>query len=564
MEFLAHPIVAIVLLLGILVFVHEFGHFLVGKLCGIPVEIFSIGFGPVIFGFQLKETHYRISVIPLGGFVKFYGALPSEEVPSFIKGREFFRASIPARLATVFAGPVFNIILAIFVFSSMVMYGIKQAPAMIGELIPGSPAEKGGLVFGDKVVGINDEVIGSWKDLQRIISDSPAKDLKIKIERQGQILEKTIGTETVDEKEMPGKKGRIGISPYMIPTVFTVVNPDGFIAKLGIKTGERALRATWNGKVYPLLFWRQWSQFLADVSASTEAKTFELELQNFDPAKDDAKQSEAPVRKLTIELPANFAFDANTFADITGLSQSQLTFAKIKNPELGNTLQVNDKLISWNGRPVNNLFELGEISSENKQEIVQLEILREGKKLALPVKMQAVEVQKLEGKVTLYTLSVEFLGGLVQPEPVEEKFSNPFQALAYGTRETVEMMRNIGGALIGLFTGEMPLTTLGGPIAIAKAASDSVKIGWQAYLSAMAIISINLALINMVPIPVLDGGQIVLIASEAVIRRPVRERTIENYQKVGFVMVLALIVIATYNDVGRFWASMMKGVGSMF
>ncbi|MBC7533547.1 MAG: site-2 protease family protein [Oligoflexus sp.] len=563
MEFLAHPIVAVVLLLGILVFVHESGHFLIGKLCGIPVEIFSIGFGPVIFGFQRKETHYRISVIPLGGFVKFYGSLPSEEVPSFIKGREFYRAPIAARLATIFAGPTANIILAILVFSAMVMHGIKQAPAMIGELIPGSPAEKGGLLFGDKVIAINDREIASWKDLQRIISDAPSKELKIKVDRQGSIVEKTVATDSVDEKEMPGKKGRIGISPYIIPSVFTVVNPEGFIAKLGVKTGERAVKAQWDGKEYPLLFWRQWLQFLADVSASSGSKTFELTLQNFDPQKDDAKVSAAPTRVLPVALPADWVFNPAEQAQSTGLSQSQLTFSKV-GPEVAESVKVNDKLLSWNQKPINSLFELGEVSSDNRQEIVSLELLRDGKKISLSVKMKAVEVQKLEGKVTIYTLPVEYLGGFVQPELVEEKFSNPFQALVYGSKETYEMVKNIGSALIGLFTGEMPLTTLGGPIAIAKAASDSVRIGWQAYLSALAIISINLALINLVPIPILDGGQIVLIASEAVVRRPVREKTIENYQKVGFIMVLALIVIATYNDVGRFWASMMKGVGSMF
>jgi len=563
MEFLAHPIVAVVLLLGILVFVHEFGHFIVGKLCGIPVEIFSIGFGPVIFGFQLKETHYRLSIIPLGGFVKFYGSLPSEEVPSFIKGREFFRASVPARLATVFAGPLFNIILAIAVFSSMVLYGIKQAPAMIGELIPNSPAEKGGLLFGDKVLNINGEEIASWKDLQRIISDAPAKELRLTIERQGVISEKTIVTESVDEKELPGKRGRIGISPYIIPSVFTVVNPDGFLAKLDIKTGERAVKAVWNGKDYPLLFWRQWTQFLSELSASPDAKHFELSLQAFDPKKDDAKASAAPVRTVAVDVPADWTFDLNTVAETTGLNQSQLTIYKLNAP-MGDELKPNDLLLSWNGLPLKSLFDLGEISSENKQEIVTMEFLRDGKKMTAPVKLKPLEVQKLEGKVTLYTLPAEFWGGFVQPESVEEKATNPVQALVYGSKETYEMVKNIGGALISLFTGDMPLATLGGPIAIAKAASDSVRIGWQAYLSALAIISINLALINMVPIPILDGGQIVLIASEAVIRRPVRERTIENYQKVGFVMVLALIVIATYNDVGRFWASMMKGVGSMF
>ncbi len=563
MEFLAHPIVAVVLLLGILVFVHESGHFIVGKLCGIPVEIFSIGFGPVLFGFQRRETHYRVSAIPLGGFVKFYGTVPSEEVPSFIKGREFFRASVLGRLATIFAGPIANILLAILVFAGMVMYGIKQAPAMIGELIPNSPAEKSGLMFGDKVVAINGEDVASWKDLQRIISDSPAKQLQIKIKRGDAFIEKSVAADSVDEKELPGKKGRIGISPYIVPSVFTVVNPQGFLAKAGIVTGDRAVRANYKGQEHILLFWRQWTQFLAEVAKDPADRGFDLYVQSANPEKDEAAPSPAPQRMIHIDLPRDFTFDETKLADETGLAQSQLTIFKLQ-PEMGDALKPNDMILAFNGKPIKTLFELSELTADNRQETVTIDVLRDARKLTLQVKLKPVEVQKLEGKVTVYALAAEYWGTFVQPDPVEERFTNPFQALVYGAKETFEMVKSIAGALIGLFTGEMPLTTLGGPIAIAKAASDSVRIGWQAYMSALAIISINLALINMVPIPILDGGQIVLIASEAVVRRPVRERTIENYQKVGFVMVLALIVIATYNDVGRFWASMMKGVGSMF
>lgn len=563
MEILSHPIVAVVLLLGVLVFVHEFGHFIVGKLCGIPVEIFSIGFGPVIFGFQHKETHYRISIVPLGGFVKFYGGVPSEEVPSFIKGREFWRASIPARLATIFAGPVANIILAIFVFAAMVMHGIKQAPSFIGELIPNSPAELGGLEFGDKVIQINDAPVHSWKDLQRIISDSPASTLNLRIDRDGQIIEKSISTETVDEKDLPGKKGRIGISPYIVPSVFTIVNAEGFVAKSGVKTGERAVKAIWNGKEFDVLFWRNWVQFLEQVSTAEDNRNFELFVQNFDPSKDEARASTAPQHKVSVTVPSDWQFSKDTVVASSGVNQSQMTIFKL-GPEVGTGLQPGDMILSWNGQAVKSLFDLGEVAGDNRSESVPIEVLRNGKSETVTMKLKPVEVQKLEGKVTIFTLPAEYWGGFVQPDLVEEKFANPLKALAYGATETWDMVKNIGGALVGLFTGEVPLTTLGGPIAIAKAASDSVKIGWQAYLSALAIISINLALINMVPIPILDGGQIVLIASEAVVRRPVRERTIENYQKIGFIMVLALIVIATYNDVGRFWASMMRGVGGMF
>jgi regulator of sigma E protease len=108
------------------------------------------------------------------------------------------------------------------------------------------------------------------------------------------------------------------------------------------------------------------------------------------------------------------------------------------------------------------------------------------------------------------------------------------------------------------------LNALGGPIAIAKVASDSVKMGWQSFIFAMSWLSVNLGLLNLIPIPVLDGGQLVLLFAEGAMRRPVSEAVIENYQKIGFVMVLALIIMATYNDLGRFWTSMLKGLSGIF
>ena len=131
-------------------------------------------------------------------------------------------------------------------------------------------------------------------------------------------------------------------------------------------------------------------------------------------------------------------------------------------------------------------------------------------------------------------------------------------------KETVRQTGVIAAAVYGLFTGDMPLKALGGPISIAKVASDSVKMGWMTFASALALISVNLGLLNLFPIPVLDGGQLVLLAPEGIRRRPLSVLAIENFQKIGFVMVLALIAMATYNDLSRFWTSMLEGVAGFF
>lgn len=564
MEFFSHPIVAVILLLGVLVIVHETGHFLVGKLCNIPVEIFSIGFGPTLIGFRRGETEYRLSAIPLGGFVKFYGSVPSDEVPPELKGREFFRASVPKRLITIAAGPISNFFLAVFVFAGMVMYGIQQPPALVGEIVPGSPAERAGFQFGDHIKAIDGQPVKSWKDVQRLIGDRPKQDLQIKLERAQGLVDLKLAPEEVQDEDMPGTRGRIGISRFMVPSVLTRVNDQGFISQAGLVTGDRLLSVAWNGISVEIKYWRQFLNFLQTYAASPNKPTsLMLKVSTYVPdAEEKGQQAPASVRDLELRIPAEWTYQADTFEATTGISHAQLTVYRVEDPIKG--LERGDQIKKINGTKVDGAFELGQALTNYASPKAKIGILRAGVEQEVEVELKPVEVQKAQGKTFVYTLPVVFWGNLEQPDWIEERYSNPLTALAYGFSESIDLTKSIGKAIGGLFTGEMPLAALGGPIAIAKVASESVKIGWQAFAHALALISINLALLNLVPIPVLDGGQLVLVSAEAVIRRPVREATIENYQKVGFVMVLALFVIATYNDLGRFWASMLRGVSTMF
>jgi regulator of sigma E protease len=560
MEFFSQPLVAVILLLGILVVVHEAGHFIVGKLCKIPVEIFSIGFGPTIFGFQIKETHYRLSLIPLGGFVKFYGSVPSEEVPEALKGREFYNASILARLMTIAAGPIANLILAVVAYAGLVSYGLKLPPALVGEIIPGSPAERAGLQFGDMITSINDEKIFSWRDVQNLISGAADETLNLTVKRDQQDVTITVSPESVKEDDMPGRRGRIGISPNLVPSTLTVVNDDGVLSAAGLQTGDRILRIEMNGTSTDVKYWRQLLAFFAQFKEPLAAPQ-EL---NLIVRAENPENTATPAGERTVKasLPAGFQWDASQFQEKLGVTHAQLTIFKAEEPVPH--LQPGDMILEWDGKPVSSAFDLGQLISDNRRPQVDLKILRKELVQNVSIPLKGVEVQRIEGKVTIYTLPVQFWGAMESPELVEERYTNPLRALWYGLEETVSTTKAIAKGIAALFTGELPLAAISGPIGIAKVASDSVRLGWQFFFNALAVISINLALINLIPIPVLDGGQMVLIGAEAGLRRRVSEAAIENYQKLGFMMVLALVVIATYNDLGRFWASMLKGVSSMF
>lgn len=555
MDFLSHPVIAVILLLGALIFFHELGHFLVGKAFGIGVEIFSIGFGPIIASWQRSETNYRISLIPLGGFVKFYGSVPWEDVPPQMEGREFHRASVFARMCTVAAGPIANFLLAIVVLAMVGFHGIKQPPAVVGQILEDSPASRAGLEFQDKIVAINGKQINTWRDMQRAIEASPGESLVVRVERNSETIDLEMIPESVDDSELARQKGRIGISPYHVPAVITVVDTTAEAAKLGMQTGMRIVSLEASGITKKVDYWLEIEKLWPSLEFS-ESSPLIIEAYLVDPELSEEQRTETELLRFVV------AEKKASFASTLGVDNAQLTVAKLVEPLDG--LEIADQLVTWQGKPIGDAVGLSQIISKNTEPVVSLGLIRKGELIEQLVSLKAVDVQRAEGKVTLYTLPVEFWGPLEQAPAVLEAYPNPLEAVAYGIKETAYIMETVTGAVIGLITGNVPLKALGGPIAIAKVASDSVKLGWQTFLIAMAWLSVNLGLLNLVPIPVLDGGQLVLLGAEAGLRRPLSSAVVEGFQKVGFVMVMALVLMATYNDLGRFWASMLEGMGSLF
>jgi len=162
--------------------------------------------------------------------------------------------------------------------------------------------------------------------------------------------------------------------------------------------------------------------------------------------------------------------------------------------------------------------------------------------------------------VTIYTPEITMLGLSTLPEPAIIQVKNPVKAAWFALEEGYTQTAMMLSSFWAIISGQLPLKALGGPIMIAKVASDSAKAGISAFLATMAIISINLAIVNLFPIPVLDGGQLMMLAAERFKGAPLGEQTIENFHKLGFVLVLCMIVLAMYNDLSRYWASMIGSV----
>jgi regulator of sigma E protease len=219
-----------------------------------------------------------------------------------------------------------------------------------------------------------------------------------------------------------------------------------------------------------------------------------------------------------------------------------------------------DLLRTFNGAPIRDLFQLREQLVAANRQSAEVVVLRDHQEEAVTLSLTPIEAQRPDGPATYYMLPLTFVGQPIEPEPVVEVYRNPLLALGFGVRQTFEQTVELTDNIKNLVMGEIPMKALGGPMLIAKVAGDSAKHGLQTFLGSLAMISINLGLLNLFPIPVLDGGQLVMMAAEGVRRKPLPESAIENFQRLGFAMVMALVILATYNDFSRFWRSMLESV----
>jgi regulator of sigma E protease len=209
-------IIATIIVLGVLIFVHELGHFVMAKKSKVGVLTFSLGFGPKLFGKKIGETMYQISMVPLGGYVKMIGEEPGETIPPELQAKSFSHQSVGKRLAIVFAGPFFNFLFALFAFAVIFMVGMPTLLPDVGEVKPEYPAYQAGLRPGDKILEANGGAVKRWEDLAKIIHDSAGVPLSLKVDRAGQTFQVSLVPQVSEQKNLFGdevKVGLIGISP---------------------------------------------------------------------------------------------------------------------------------------------------------------------------------------------------------------------------------------------------------------------------------------------------------------------------------------------------------------
>lgn len=426
----------LLVLLGVMILIHELGHFWAARFFDVRVEAFSFGFGPRIFGFRRGETDFRFSAILIGGYVKMAGEQPGEATDD---PRSFMNKPRWQRLIIAFAGPFMNIILAVGLLTGLFMVRYPKIPTvhspMVGYVEPGGAAAKAGIREGDQVVQVDDQVNPTWEDIFIKEVGSANRPMQVAVMREGQRILTTV-TPDIDDKNAIGRAG--------------------------------------------------WSE------------------------------------QETVQVAA---------------IEPTMSAAKAG-------IQPDDILVSVNGQPIRSKPKLHEVITATKGAPIELVYRRNNQDHTVTLTPTKSMVQ---GQETMR------IGVSLESHMVITQL--PFgEAVRESVRQNVKSAGLIYKFLQGIVERRMSAKSLEGPVRIAQLSGEAAREGATAFVGLMAMVSLNLAVFNLLPIPILDGGVILLLLVEMVLRRDLSLQVKEAVIKVGFVFLMAVVVFVLYNDISKIMA----------
>jgi regulator of sigma E protease len=532
-------ILGFVLVLIPLVVVHELGHFLFAKLFKVRADAFSVGFGPVILKKKWGETEFRLSAIPLGGYVKLLGEDPSVELSEEDRKRSLHAQKPWKRFFIFFGGPLFNFIWAAIVFMAMMAIGEPQISTVVGRVLHDSPAAKAGIIAGDKISAIDGTKVEKLEDLYTLLTDKPSTDVELSIERAGKTVPVRFATGSEDGFSVYGEKKSVGTIEGIIPsgrsTRIGISSPDSIAAKAGIKAGDEVVSIAGT----PVKTFEELETAYSSLKLAAGAPLL-LKIKS-----EGAEQEVSLAGKWSGDLGVDFGIHSTELFIEQAIPGTPAEKAGIKKM---------DQLIAVNGSPIRSFFELRrkiQKSGEEKGK-VNVTVVREGKTMTFEIiPQETTERDPLLKKLKQFTIGVMPMASMLEPVMVIERTLNPFQLLYRGTARMIDLSQKNLVSIFKMIMGQVSVKSLGGPILIGKLAGDSISRGLLDFLKMMAILSIGLGVLNILPIPVLDGGHIVLLGIEAVRGRSLSLKQIEVVQSVGLAVILFIMIIVMKNDISR-------------
>lgn len=537
------------ILCSVLIFVHELGHFVWAKIFGVKVLTFSIGFGPKILRLRGRETEYCIGLLPLGGFVKMLEENRQEPVLPEDRQRTFESQALWKRVIIILAGPAMNVLFPVLLYFSVFMGETRFSPPTIGVVLPGHPAE-GKLHPGDRVLEVDGERITTFAELHRIVQKSPNKELKLKVFRDNEHMEVVvIPEEKLLRKpfEIADKVGEIGVKPSRPAAVVGVSRPDSPAYRAGLRTFDLVTEV----RGQPVKTFVDLEDALRENRGETVPVTYlrPVAVPRALGGLADMAVYESGVAALTPEV------GHGDLASRTGLEPADLYVADVPvgSAEWNADLRPGDRILEVDQVQVTAWSMLLERLFADPDRPHVLTWMRAGQRKSGTVELRREDWidEYGEHRPRFFVRAASWSPSVAEPS-VESPSALRF-ALTSALDETYDVIRFIVVGIVRIAQGKVSISTLGGPITVYDVVGEEGSKGVSYFVWAMAVISINLGLINLLPIPVLDGGHLLFFAFEAVLRKPLPLRVRELASLAGLVVLIALMGIAFKNDVERRW-----------
>ncbi len=594
--------------IGMLIFVHELGHYLCARWIGVRVEVFSLGFGPRLWGFTREGCDYRVSLIPLGGYVAVAGAEGGDK--RYPRSESLHGKTVGQRMWFYSGGVLMNLLFALIAFPVALSWGVAFLAPVVGVVEPGSAAWQAQLQPGDRILSVGGKATYSFDNLAVEVALAGGRPVTLQIERGGEPIEVTVRPQYGDQAGL----FRLGVTPANEPEEPVLsIEPQSAAAEAGLRSGDRVVEVDGRSTVRE-------AQALTEVMRPLSGPYFDR------PVAVEVERDGLRIRVDLVRTPA--AKEGSPLLGVTNLPRrvagvrdgssvlSELTLQSgdvilaidgrpYRGPDMATALQAEsldagrivvtvqrgdrrlelvascsseerqdlaehvalvgesgevvldpspdgaaraagilagDRLLAVDGTAVTSWQELIAYMSERKAETVRLDVERHGASLAAGATRWTVPVQAKATYDLGISWTIDRLKQIVVADGVVD-------AVGMGSVFAVDLIKQLYVTMKRLLTGDVAAKNLGGIIQISRVSYHNVQWGFCRFLYFLALLSINLAFVNVLPIPVLDGGYLTFLLIERIKGSPVSTKVHTYSQVLGLVFILALVVFVTYNDI---------------